>query len=162
MEFRELIIRGVGRATETGAPIVVLQNPEADRRLALNLTADVAHRIASEVDGCGCARASIYAVIAYLVSSQGFVVRSVVLHAWTRDRLMAAARVQDASDETPVVCHRLDALAPGHPAPGPDLRHPRFLQGLAENAVALQAEPLPDEGEATAWLDGFRPEDFGV
>lgn len=165
MAMKELRIKGLDQCIKAEGAALVLESA-GGYALHVILTPEEAHRISHELQigeglpHCPCFRSSIYSLITCVISCADVGIGSIVLDALGDDLLSASVQVRSGAEETSVSCHTADALALAIRLQAPIFATDSLDQLLEQKGTEAGTVPLPDEAEATPWLDRVKPDDF--
>ena len=165
MTMRQMTIRGLDQCVKAEGSALVLEFGDA-QELHVILTAEESHRIAHElrIEGeppaCPCFRNSLCSLVAIMVSLGDVTIDSIVLRPSGDDRLAASVQVRTGHRDTSVPCHTADALAVAIRLRVPIFATDSLGRLLEQKGAEIGRLPLPDDAEATPWLDRVKPDDF--
>lgn len=95
-----------------------------------------------------------------MISCADVGIGSIVLDALGDDLLSASVQVRSGAEEASVPCHTADALALAIRLQTPVFATDSLDRILEQKGTEVGTVPLPDDAEATPWLDRVKPEDF--
>jgi hypothetical protein len=95
-----------------------------------------------------------------MVSHGDVGIASIILSPSGDNRLAASVQVRIGPNETSVPCHTADALALAIRLRVPVFATAALAQILDRKGTDSGKIPLPDDAEATPWLDRVKPDDF--
>lgn len=166
MAMRQITIKGLhGCLREDDRSALVLELGEGEE-LHVILTVEETHRIAhelrieGELPACPCFRNSVCSLVAFIVSHGDVGIASIVLSPSGDNRLAASVQVRTGLIETSVPCRTADALALAIRLRVPVFATAALAQILERKGTDGGKVPLPDDAEATPWLDRVKPDDF--
>jgi len=163
--MRLMKIRGLDQCVKAEGSALVLES-SGGNELHVILTPEEAHRIAHELQlqgelpACPCFRNSLCSLVATMISLGDVGIGSIVLDAPGHNLLSASVQVRSSTEETSVPCHTADALALAIRFRAPIFATESLDQLLEWKGNETARSPLPDDAEATPWLDMGKPDDF--
>lgn len=165
MAMKELHIKGLDRCMKAEGAALILESA-GGHALHVILTPEEAHRISHELQigeglpRCPCFRSSIYSLITCVISCTDVGIGSIVLDALGDDLLSASVQIRSGAEETSVPCHTADALALAIRLQAPIFATDSLDRILEQKGTEVGTVPLPDDAEATPWLERVKPDDF--